>query len=54
MSTQALNCLRLFKGEQPEKILKALSMLKGSVVIELMEYCNAKSEEDLAYKLFAL
>lgn len=52
MSTQALNCLNLFRGQQPEKILQALSMLKNSVVLELMEYCNARSEEDLANKLF--
>ena len=54
MSTQALNCFNLFRGQQPEKIMQALSLLRDSVVIELMDYCNAKSEEDLAYKLFAL
>lgn len=52
MSTQAQNCLNLFRGQQPEKIMQALALLKNSVVLELMEYCNARSEEDLAYKLF--
>jgi len=52
MSTQALNCLQLFRGQQPEKILEALGLLKQTVVIELMDYCHASSLEDLSYKLF--
>lgn len=54
MSPQAQNCITLLRGNQPEKIMQALNMLRSSVVEELMNHYQVKTKEDLANKLFLL
>ena len=54
MTRQAENCIDLLSGNQPEKILQALKMLRSEVVQELMDYYQVKTKEDLADKLFLL
>lgn len=51
MSSQALNSIDLYKGNNPETIKMALKMQKSSVVNELMEHFGAKDIGELAIKL---
>lgn len=51
MSSQALNSIELYKGNNPETIKMALKMQRSSVVNELMEYFKAPNIDELAIKL---
>lgn len=48
LSKQTENCLRLFSGQAPEKIMAGISFLKSTVVEELMDFTGAKSKSELA------
>ena len=54
MTKQAFNCIGLLSGQNPEKIMEALRMLRSEVVDELMQYYQAKDKEELADKLYLL
>lgn len=54
MTKQAENCIDLLAGNQPEKILQALKMLRSEVVQELMDYYHVTNRTDLADKLYLL
>ena len=51
MTSQALNSIELYKGNNPATIKMALKFQKSSVVNELMEHFNAKNIDELAIKL---
>lgn len=51
MTSQALNSIELYKGNNPATIKMALNFQKSSVVNELMEHFNAKNIDELAIKL---
>lgn len=51
MSSQALNSIDLYKGNDPETIKMALKFQKSSIVNELMEHFDAKDIGELAIKL---
>ena len=51
MTSQALNSIELYKGNNPATIKMALKFQKSSVVNELMEHFNAPDIDELAIKL---
>lgn len=51
MTSQALNSIDLYRGNDPEKIKMLLKIQKSSVVDELKNHFNASSIDDLAVKL---
>lgn len=51
MSSQALNSIDLYKGNDPTTIKMALKFQRSNVVNELMEYFNAPNIDELAIKL---
>lgn len=52
MTRQAENCIDLLSGQDPEKIMQALRMLRSEVVQELMDYYEANDLTELADKLY--
>lgn len=51
MSTQAVNCLALFKGAPISTIKQALKMQKASIVEELKEHFGVSDNDSLAARL---
>lgn len=51
LSTWAQNSLALYRGNNPNTILRALNIQDKSVVKELMDYFGTKTKEDLAFRL---
>lgn len=51
MTTQAINSLALYKGNDPAKIKMLLQIQKSSVVKELMEHFGASDTDELAIRL---
>ena len=51
MTSQALNSINLYKGQDSSKIKQLLRIQNSSVVNELMEHCNASDIDELAVKL---
>jgi len=51
MTSQALNSIDLYRGNDPEKIKMLLRIQRSSVVDELKNHFNANSIDDLAIKL---
>ncbi len=51
MTSQALNSIDLYRGNDPKKIKMLLRIQKSSVVNELKEHFGASDIDDLAVKL---
>lgn len=51
MTSQALNSINLYKGQDPSKIKQLLRIQNSSVVNELMEHYSASDIDELAVKL---
>lgn len=51
MTSQALNSINLYRGNDSEKIKMLLRIQRSSVVDELKSHFNASSIDDLAFKL---
>lgn len=51
LSKQARNSLALYRGQNASSIKQLLRIQRQSVKSELMAYCNAKDEDDLAIRL---
>jgi hypothetical protein len=51
MTSQAINSIELYRGNDPMKIQMLLKIQRSSVVNELMEHFGASSISDLAFKL---
>lgn len=48
MTSQATNCLRLYKGGNPNTIKQLLMLQKASVVSELKDHFNVSDYDKLA------
>lgn len=51
MTSQALNSIDLYKGQDPTKIIQLLRIQNSSVVDELLEHYDASDIDELAVKL---
>jgi len=51
MTSQALNSIELYRGNDPRTIERALSIQRKSVVDELMKHYNASNLSELAVRL---
>ncbi len=51
MTSQALNSIELYRGNDPRTIERALKIQKKSVVDELKQHFNASDLTELAIKL---
>lgn len=51
MTSQAINSMKLYKGQQPSKIQQLLALQRESVVNELMNNFGAKDIVELSIKL---
>lgn len=51
LSSWAQNSLALYRGNNPQTILRALNIQNKSVVKELMDHFGVTTKEDLAFRL---